>query len=80
MQPVPALFSSIGPGELVLIFLVLLLIFGPRLPEVGRSLGIGIKEFKDGMKGETMSDGDAAASQKSGGAGDDTGEAGERPG
>ncbi|HHN46276.1 MAG TPA: twin-arginine translocase TatA/TatE family subunit [Planctomycetes bacterium] len=47
-----AFLSGIGPGELVLIFLVLLLVFGPRLPEVGRSLGIGIKEFKDGLKGE----------------------------
>jgi sec-independent protein translocase protein TatA len=48
----PAFLGNIGPGELVLIFLVLLLVFGPRLPEVGRSLGIGIKEFKDGLKGE----------------------------
>jgi len=49
----PAFLGNIGPGELVLIFLVLLLVFGPRLPEVGRSLGIGIKEFKDGLKGES---------------------------
>jgi len=49
----PAFLGNIGPGELVLIFLVLLLVFGPRLPEVGRSLGIGIKEFKEGLKGET---------------------------
>jgi TatA/E family protein of Tat protein translocase len=48
----PALLGNVSPGELVLIFLVLLLVFGPRLPEVGRALGLGIKEFKDGLKGE----------------------------
>jgi len=50
MHPLPALLGGIGPGELVLIFGVMLLVFGPRLPEVGRALGIGIKEFKEGLR------------------------------
>ena len=41
------MFGPIGMPELVLIFLVALLVFGPRkLPELGRSLGKGIAEFK----------------------------------
>lgn len=42
----------IGFPELVVLALVLLLIFGPkRLPEVGKSLGRGIRDFKDGITG-----------------------------
>jgi TatA/E family protein of Tat protein translocase len=41
------MFGPIGMPELILIFLVALLVFGPRkLPELGRSLGKGIAEFK----------------------------------
>jgi sec-independent protein translocase protein TatA len=41
---------SIGPLELVIVLVVILLIFGARrLPEVGRSLGDGMREFKDGI-------------------------------
>lgn len=39
-----------GPLELVVIAIVALLLFGRRLPEVGRSLGRGIIEFKKGLK------------------------------
>jgi sec-independent protein translocase protein TatA len=39
---------SIGPMELIGLLLVVLLVFGPkRLPQVGRSLGQGMREFKD---------------------------------
>ncbi len=42
---------NIGPGELILILLILLLLFGAkRLPEIGRSLGKSLGEFKKGMK------------------------------
>ncbi len=41
----------IGPMEIGMIALVGLLIFGNRLPEVGKSLGKGIVEFKKGIKG-----------------------------
>lgn len=40
-----------GPGEWLLIAGIALLLFGKRLPEVGRSLGRGIVEFKKGLKG-----------------------------
>lgn len=40
-------FLGIGPGELLLIFILALIIFGPRrLPEIGRSLGKSIREFR----------------------------------
>jgi sec-independent protein translocase protein TatA len=40
----------IGMPELIVLGLVLLLIFGPkRLPEMGRSLGRGMREFKDSV-------------------------------
>ena len=43
----------IGLPELIVLGLVLLLIFGPkRLPEMGRSLGHGMREFKDSVTGD----------------------------
>ena len=49
------MFGSIGPLELVLIFVVALLVFGPKkLPEIGRSVGKALREFKktsDELKG-----------------------------
>lgn len=43
----------IGLPELIVLGLVLLLIFGPkRLPEMGRSLGRGMREFKDSVSGD----------------------------
>lgn len=43
----------IGPMEIGMIAMVGLLVFGNRLPEVGKSLGRGIVEFKKGVKGIT---------------------------
>ncbi len=41
------MFGSIGGPELLLIFIIALLIFGPRkLPEVGRMIGKGLSQFK----------------------------------
>ena len=49
--------GNIGWGGLVVILLVLLLIFGPkRLPEIGRSLGRGMREFKDSVGGHRDED------------------------
>ena len=43
----------IGPWELAILLLVVLLVFGPkRLPEIGRSLGKGMREFKDSITGQ----------------------------
>jgi sec-independent protein translocase protein TatA len=44
--------GSIGPTEIILLLLVALLLFGAkRLPEIGRSLGTGMREFKDSVTG-----------------------------
>ncbi len=42
---------SPGPMELIIIGMIALLLFGKRLPEVARSLGKGIVEFKKGVRG-----------------------------
>ena len=42
-----------GPWEMVILLLIALLLFGKRLPEVGRSMGKGIVEFRRGLKGVT---------------------------
>ncbi len=47
----PLLIGPLGPFEILVILGVGLLIFGSRLPEVGRSLGKGFVEFKRGLKG-----------------------------
>mgnify|MGYP000058710953 CR=1 FL=1 len=40
-----------GPLEIVLIAMAALLLFGKRLPELARSLGSGVTEFKKGLRG-----------------------------
>lgn len=45
------MFSKIGPMEIALIVIVALLIFGPsKLPQLGKSVGESIKEFKKSFK------------------------------
>jgi sec-independent protein translocase protein TatA len=44
------MFGQIGMQEIILILFILLLLFGAkRLPELGQSLGKGIREFKSGL-------------------------------
>jgi sec-independent protein translocase protein TatA len=48
---------GIGIWELLILLLVLLLVFGPkRLPEMGRQLGKGMREFKDSVTGDSKDD------------------------
>jgi sec-independent protein translocase protein TatA len=48
---------NIGPMELIIVLIVVLMIFGPkRLPQLGRSLGSGMREFKDSVTGKTKDD------------------------
>ena len=48
------MFSSIGIPELAIVLLIVLIIFGPkRLPGLGRSLGSGMREFKDSLTGKS---------------------------
>jgi sec-independent protein translocase protein TatA len=43
---------NIGPLELAIVLVIALIIFGPkRLPDLGRSLGSGMREFKDSLTG-----------------------------
>lgn len=50
------LIGMLGPTEIILIVLVILLLFGGRkIPELMRGLGRGIKEFKDGMNSDDSS-------------------------
>ena len=45
------MFLAIGPWQIVLVVLVVLLLFGgKKIPELMRGLGSGIKEFKDASK------------------------------
>jgi sec-independent protein translocase protein TatA len=47
------LLGPLGPGELILIVLIIVIIFGARkLPELGKSLGQGIKNFKKSITSE----------------------------
>ena len=46
-------FNSIGPTELIIVLVIVLVIFGPkRLPGLGRSLGSGMREFRDSISGK----------------------------
>ena len=48
-----------SPLQLALVLVILLVIFGAkRLPEIGRSLGSGAREFKQGISGDSDGDGD----------------------
>jgi sec-independent protein translocase protein TatA len=45
-------FLNLGTGEIIIIALVVLLVFGPKkIPELMKGLGKGIKNFKEGVKG-----------------------------
>ena len=47
------MFGSLGPQELLLILLIVIVIFGAKkLPDLGKSLGEGIKNFKGAVSGK----------------------------
>lgn len=45
------MFPGVGPAEMLFIGIIALLLFGKKLPEVARSLGKGVIEFKKGLRG-----------------------------
>jgi len=50
---------NVGPLELVVILAIALIVLGPKkLPEVGRSIGKGMREFKDSISGDSKKDDD----------------------
>ena len=64
-MPTPLAMFSPGPMEMIIIGIVAVLLFGKRLPEVGRSLGRGLVEFKKGVRGiEDDMDDDASDSDR----------------
>jgi sec-independent protein translocase protein TatA len=53
------MLGNIGPLEIIVVLIIALIVFGPkRLPELGNSLGKGIREFKDSVTGENKDDDD----------------------
>ncbi|MDP8224264.1 MAG: twin-arginine translocase TatA/TatE family subunit [Candidatus Lernaella stagnicola] len=58
-------FGGLGPWELIIILVIVLIIFGVgKLPEVGRGLGKGIREFKEATKDGILTDGDKPEDEK----------------
>ena len=55
MEPALAIIG-LGPTELIILLVVVLLVFGNRLPAAMRSLGRGITEFKKGVQGDDDSE------------------------
>jgi sec-independent protein translocase protein TatA len=50
---------NIGPMELVVVLAIALIVLGPKkLPEVGRSVGNGLREFKESISGDSRRDDD----------------------
>jgi sec-independent protein translocase protein TatA len=45
--------GSLGPAEILIVLVIALLVLGPKkLPEVGRSVGKGLREFKEALNSE----------------------------
>ena len=50
---------NVGPMELIIVLVIALIVLGPkRLPEVGRSVGRGMREFKESLSGDHDRDDD----------------------
>jgi sec-independent protein translocase protein TatA len=48
------MMPNVGPLEIILVLIVALVVFGPKkLPDLGKSLGNGIREFKGSVSGES---------------------------
>ena len=57
---------NIGPLEIVIILIIALIVFGPkRLPELGRSMGKGIREFKNSLTSDKDDDDDVRELERS---------------
>jgi sec-independent protein translocase protein TatA len=56
---------NIGPMELVVVLVIALIVLGPKkLPEVGRSIGKGMREFKESLSGDHDDDEDELPSPR----------------
>ena len=64
------MLGNIGPLEIIVVLIIALVVFGPkRLPELGRSLGRGIREFRGSVSGEGGDDEERPSSPHEIGAG-----------
>lgn len=56
------MLGNVGPLEILVVLIIALVVFGPkRLPELGNSLGKGIREFRDTVTGDHRDEDDADA-------------------
>ena len=56
---------NVGPMELIIVLVIALLVLGPkRLPEAGRAVGKGMREFKDAISGHDRDDEDELTSPR----------------
>lgn len=59
------MLGNIGPLEIVVVLIIALIVFGPkRLPELGRSLGKGIREFRGSIGGDDDDDDSRSSSPR----------------
>lgn len=59
------MLGNIGPLEIVVVLIIALIVFGPkRLPELGRSLGRGIREFRGSIGGDDPDEDSQAGPQE----------------
>ncbi len=69
-----------GPLEIGIVLLIVLVVFGPkRLPDLGRSLGSGMREFKDSITGNHKDDEDGPSKLSAAAKADEPDEAAKRP-
>lgn len=63
---IPLAILGLGPAEIILVLVAVLILFGAnRLPQIGSSLGKGLKNFRKGMKGEGEEEEEEAESSSS---------------
>jgi sec-independent protein translocase protein TatA len=56
---------NVGPLEIAVVLIIVLIIFGPkRLPELGQSMGRGIREFKSSLSGDSKEDTEDSPEEK----------------
>ena len=69
-----------GPLEIGIVLLIVLVVFGPkRLPDLGRSLGSGMREFKDSITGNHKDEDDGPSKLTAAAKADEPDEAAKRP-
>lgn len=64
-EPPLLLFRGVGPGEIAIIAVLLLLLFGAaKLPKIGSSLGQSLRAFKGAVTGQDGAEGEETTDQK----------------